>query len=505
MSKNLNFEELTSYCKKKGILYPSCLIYGGLSGFYEYGHIGLLIKRNLNNLWRNYFLNLNSNFVEIEGSYIMSENVFKASGHISNFYDPIITIKNSQETFRADKLIEEKMNIRVEEKSNEELLDIIKSNKLLPKNTNYDDVEIENLNLMFEVNVGPKKSQKAYLRPETAQTPFVNFKTQFELQRKKLPLGIASIGRAYRNEISPKNLVLRTRELEQAELQIFFNEKDMEIGHNNFFKENENETLQVLLKNKREEKQTQKITLKNLNELNKIPKMYLEYMLKVQIFYKDILKIDMEKFRFYELNDKEKAFYNKVHFDIEYNFESLNEWVEIGGIHYRGNHDLSAHQKVSKQSLEVFDEKYKEKVLPNVLELSFGVGRNFLTLFENNLKKNEERGNLVLDINKNLAPYKIGIFPLLKKDFLINKSNEICEILKKNNIKFLYDETGSIGKRYSRADEIGITYCLCVDFESCDKNENEKEKNRLNNFTIRNIKTGSQEIISLNELINFLN
>ena len=172
---------------------------------------------------KKYFLNLSPNSVEIDTGLIMHENVFKASGHLKNFFDPIVNIEGSEETFRADHLIEEKLDVRAEELTNEEQLKLIVENKLLGNDMDYSKVSVENLNMMFDVDMGPKKGTKAYLRPETAQSPFINFKAQYELQRRKLPMGLALIGKVFRNEISPRNMLLRTREVEQAELQIFFN------------------------------------------------------------------------------------------------------------------------------------------------------------------------------------------------------------------------------------------------------------------------------------------
>ena len=220
----LSSEDFATFCKKKGFIYPSSEIYGGLSGLYDYGHLGTLLKRNLENVWRKFFLGLHPNFFEIQAELIMHESVFKGSGHLENFNDPIVRCSKCEWSERADHFLEKHLDERFEELSGKELSEQIKKNKLgCPKcKSALGDVEI--FNMMFPVKLGAgSKTQTAYLRPETAQSPYVNFRMQYELQRKKLPLGLATIGRAFRNEISPRNMTLRMRALTQAELQIFFN------------------------------------------------------------------------------------------------------------------------------------------------------------------------------------------------------------------------------------------------------------------------------------------
>ena len=215
--------ELASFFKKKGFIYPSSEIYGGLAGFYDYGHMGTLLKRNFENLWRKYFLSLNPNYFEIETANVMHEKVFKASGHLENFIDPIVNCSKCNFNDRADHFVESHLDKKVEGFSQEQLTELINETGLkCPKcQSNFKPVSV--INMMFPLKMGVGSANTSYLRPETAQSPYVNFKLQYELLRKKLPLGLALIGRAYRNEISPRNLTLRQREFTQAELQIFFN------------------------------------------------------------------------------------------------------------------------------------------------------------------------------------------------------------------------------------------------------------------------------------------
>src|SRR3989338_1787444 len=223
-----NPKDLATFFKKKGFIYPSSEIYGGVAGLYDYGHLGTKLKKNFENLWRTYFLGLNDNFFEIETSVIMPEKVFRASGHLENFVDPLVKCKKCEYVERADHLIEKITTRRVEGFSAEELNELIQKNKIRCPQCKHELDKVSVQNLMFPLQMGANTSNQAYLRPETAQSPYVNFKLQYELLRKKLPLGLALIGRAYRNEISPRHLTLRQREFTQAELQIFFNPKNLD-------------------------------------------------------------------------------------------------------------------------------------------------------------------------------------------------------------------------------------------------------------------------------------
>ena len=460
-------EDLSSFMKRKGIVFQGSEIYGGLAGTWEFGHVGKAIKNNLEQTWKNFFLTLDDNFFEIEGSNIMPKPVFEASGHLDNFDDPLAECFSCGTTERADKIIEEKLNQREESATNEELLQILNRNNLNCPKCNKPFEKVSTFNMMFPITAGPKGGQVVYLRPETAQTPYLDFKLEYELTRKKLPLGLAVIGHAFRNEISPKNSLIRCREFEQAELQIFFNPKNInkeKISDTSNFSDVINEKLIVMLQNERDQS-LRKMTPEELLEYD-LPKFYVYYMAKVQHYILDILKIPKDKFRFYELNDKEKAFYNKNHFDIEVYSNELKEWVEIGGVHYRTDHDLGGHQKVSKTKLEILDEETKEHFIPHVLELSFGHWRNFYTVLDQHLHYDETRQNNVLRLPKKLASTKASIFPLLKKPEFEQLARQIHKDLTENDIVSSYDRSGSIGKRYFRADEIGTPYCITIDHNS---------------------------------------
>ncbi|MBS3166348.1 glycine--tRNA ligase [Candidatus Woesearchaeota archaeon] len=482
--------EFASFLKKKGFIYLSSGIYGGVAGLYDYGHLGTLLKHNFENQWRKYFLGLNPNFVEIETANIMHENVFRASGHLENFIDPVVKCSKCEFQDRADHFVEKNVKKRVEGFSLEQLTNLIKKNKLRCPLCKSEFLPVTILNMMFPLQMGVGSAQKAYLRPETAQSPYVNFKLQFELQRKKLPLGLGLIGRAYRNEISPRNLTLRQREFTQAELQIFFN-PDLIVEHPDF-EAVKDYPLRTLL----EEDRTKNVVVeRKASELVKkgLPKFYVYHLAKIQQFYFEVMNVPKEKFRLYQLDDKEKAFYNKYHFDLEVELSELG-FTEMGGLHYRTDHDLQGHQRVSKESMEIFDEESGKKFIPHVLELSFGVDRNVYALLDLNYVEDNERGNIVLPFPPRFAPFFVGVFPLVKnKEEVTGKAKEVFALINDNFAGF-YDETGSIGKRYARSDEMGVPYCITIDFDTLNDQA----------VTVRDRNTTKQDRVKIAQLKEYL-
>tara|TARA_Y100000310_G_scaffold343481_1_gene451342 strand:- start:204 stop:1640 length:1437 start_codon:yes stop_codon:yes gene_type:complete len=461
-------------------MYPSSDIYGGLAGIYDYGHLGTLLKRNFENTWRTFFLNLHHNYYEIETANVMHENVFRASGHLENFIDPIAKCSKCGNIERADHLVEKELKKRVEELTPGELTSLIKKHNITCHKCHKAFEPVTVLNMMFPVIMGVGKQTRAYLRPETAQGPYVNFKTQFELQRKKLPLGLALIGRAYRNEISPRHFTLRQREFTQSELQIFFDPDT--IDEHPDFNSIKNKKLNVVLVGDRRDG-VKEVKASDLN----FPKFYVYHLAKIQEFYFDVLKVDKKKFRLYQLNDKEKAFYNKYHFDVEVDLHEVG-WTEVGGLHYRTNHDLEGHEKVSGESMHVtVNEK---KFIPHVLELSFGVDRNTYMLVDQNY---EERDHVVLGIPSKLTPFFCAVFPLVKnKHSIVKKAKQVYGSL--IGYSCFYDEVASVGRRYARADEIGIRYCITVDFDTLDDNS----------VTIRDRESTKQIRIKIDTLLDTL-
>jgi glycyl-tRNA synthetase len=458
-------EKITNIATKRGFFYPSAEIYGSKAGFWTYGHLGTLMKNKWENLWRDYFLNLSDNYFEIHDCNILPKEVFKSSGHLENFNDPLTTCKKCGFRFRADELIEDELNKNVESLTAEQMYKIIKDNKLkCPKCNSPTLSKIEWFNMMFDIKVGAKKNEIMYLRGETAQSPYLAFKRQILALREKIPMGLAIIGNAFRNEISPRQGFFRLREFTQAELQIFFDpEKINEAEDWNSIK---NYKLRLFLIKNRKQNKIIEITCEKTNKELKLPKFYVYHAAKIQQFYINILKIPKDKFRFRELSEKERAFYNRIHFDIEINLETLGGFKEVGGLHYRGDHDLGGHQKGSKDKLEIL--KNGKKLLPHVLELSFGVDRNIWTLLD--IFYREEKERTYFDFPALISPFETAVFPLVRnKQPLLKKSKEVYEFLRKN-FKTFYDETGSIGRRYRRAEEVGINSMITVDFDTLKDN-----------------------------------
>lgn len=450
--KSDKISKIEDVAKRRGFFWISNEIYGGLSGFYDYAHLGTAIKRRWENTWRAFFLD--ENFYEIEPTDIMPEDVFKASGHIQSFVDPIVKCKKCGTTERADHIVEEELKETFEGLSPKDLSALIKKHDIKCKKCKGELEEVGLLNMMFPVTIG-SNGQNAYLRPETAQGAYVNFNQEFECLRKKLPLGLAIIGRAYRNEISPRNVLLRMREFSQAELQIFFNPD--KINEHDNFKDVSSYKLIVLSVANRKTGKAQEISCKDALKKLGLPQFYVYYMAKVQQFYLDVIKIPKDVFRFKELNEEERAFYNKYHWDIELNL-SLG-WKELAGVHYRTSHDLDGHKKTSKKDLSVFvDEK---KFVPHVIELSFGVDRNILALLE--LFYAEEKERTIFRFPYSLAPYDVGVFPLVNKDKLPEIAKEVKKILREAGLAVFYDDSGSIGRRYRRMDEIGVGASITID------------------------------------------
>ena len=487
--KRKKIEIINAIALKRGFYMPSAEIYGGkadVAGLYSYGHLGKAIKTKFENLWRNFFLKLHDNFYEIEGTCILPKIVFEASGHLEHFNDPLVECLKCHFRFRADHLIEDELNINVEGLSIDDMNKLIKKNKLkCPKCNSSQLGDVAFFNMMFPVTLGAKSHEvNAYLTPETAQQSYLAFKREFEALRRKLPLGLAVIGKVFRNEISPRQLFFRLREFTQAELQIFIAEDMLE---KDLFGEWEN-----IKKNKVKVKLAkEKIhKLYSLEQLSKYyPKLYLYFLYKIHQFYIEKLKIPRQKFRFRELGEEERAFYNKAHFDIELDIESLGGFKEVAGLHYRSDYDLSRHQQHSKENMEIFYDG--KKVMPHVIELSFGVDRNIFAFLDIFFEEEKERN--VFHFPSSIAPIEISVFPLVNKDGLPEKAKKVYGLLKQYFTCF-YDESDSIGRRYRRQDEIGTPFCITIDYQTL----------KDNTVTIRDRDSMKQERIAIDDLINHL-
>jgi len=467
-------DKILDIAKRRGFFWQDSLIHGPLAGFYDYGHLGCLLKSKWQDLWRDFFIGMDDNFYEIAVCSVMPEHVFKASGHLASFVDPVVRCRKCGNMERADQIIEANLKENFEGASLERMSQIIKEHNIRCPKCGGQFEETGILNMMFPLSVGTgEEARKAYLSPETAQGAYINFKLEFECLRRKLPMGLAIVGKAYRNEISPRNVLIRQREFTQAELQIFF-DPDTVTEHPKFG-EVEHYKLRVFPARNRESGIIEELPASEVVSSLGLPKFYVYHMAKIQQFYMDVLRLPREIFRFRQLTDEEKAFYNKYHWDIELNLESLGGFKEVAGLHYRTDHDLVGHQKVSGQSQEVnVDGK---KFIPHVLELSFGVDRNIYALFELSLAHEEivdgrrqetpsDQKRDVLKFPRLVSPQDAGIFPLVNKDGLPEKSREIQRLLKEHRFHVFYDGSGSIGRRYRRIDEIGVAAGITVDYDS---------------------------------------
>ena len=423
-----SMETLVALCKNRGFIYPGSEIYGGLANTWDYGPLGNELKNNVKNAWRKKFIQEQKNVVGLDSAILMNPETWVASGHVGGFSDPLIDCRECKTRHRADKLIEEwahkqGKDMIADGMSEKELIDFINKNNIPCPNcgkTNFTD--IRKFNLMFKTSQGVTEDKKSeiYLRPETAQGIFVDFKNVLRTSRKKLPMGIAQIGKAFRNEITPGNFIFRTREFEQMEME-FFCKPGTDLEWFKYWKD------------------------------------YAENWLLS-------LGMKKENIRLRDHGKEELVFYSKATTDIEFNFPF--GWGELWGIADRTDYDLSRHMEHSKQDLTYQDVETGEKYIPYVIEPSLGADRVVLAFLCNAYEEEEiAEGDVrtVLHLHPSLAPYKVAILPLSKK--LSEKANEVYDKLSK---KFMcdYDETGSIGKRYRRQDEIGTPFCVTIDFDT---------------------------------------
>ncbi len=447
-------EDLESMCKRRGYIWQSAEIYGGEAGFYDYGHLGARLKDNWDGCWKDYFLGLDENYHMIYTPTVMPYRVLKASGHVDQFSDILIGCERCRASYRADTLIEEETGENAEWMDKNDVEEKIAEIGLKCPSCGGKFSQPEDFNMMFSVDIGPTGDRDGFLRPETAQGTFINFSREFRALRKKMPMGLATIDRAYRNEISPRQGVYRLREFTQAELQIFF----VPEIHSEFFekkyKASEKREINMLRVDWEETKSI------HVDELDDLPDFYRYHLLKMYEFYTDVMNLDEEKVRMRELGEKEKAFYNKIHFDVEVDFSTLGGWKEVSGLHYRGDYDLSKHQKESGNKMSIPTDEGRK--IPHVIELSFGVDRNIWSLLDHGFKSEDRDW---LNLPDKMAPYQAAVFPLVRKDGLPEKSREVFEALN-STYRMFWDKSGSIGKRYARQDEIGTPYCITVDYDT---------------------------------------
>jgi glycyl-tRNA synthetase len=480
-----NYEFIMKLALERGFYFPSCEIYADApAGFWEYGPRGVSLKNKFIDLWRRELVRRDS-MMEIDGSQIMSKSVFVASGHIGNFTDPIIKCKKCNSTFRADRYVNEKTGENVPERTfDEEISQLITKYQLKCQNCEGDFGDVTRFNMMFRVGIGPA-AEEAYLRPETCQTIFVDFVRVFKTMRGKLPLGIAQIGKSFRNEIAPRQSLLRLREFYQAEIEVFCNPSKLDDLPR--FEQVKNTVLHIY-----DERETV-IRVKAGEALQEgiLPNKLVAYYLSLLNEFYSKTGIDMKRTRFRRLSDTEKAFYASIAFDFE--VETSIGWLELVACNYRSDYDLKGHSATSKQNLEVIDPLDQSKVLPHVFELSMGVDRSLYTILEHSYFQDFEHDNrIVLKLKPYLAPVSVGVLPLTNKDGLAEKAEGIYADLKQDFDTFL-DVSGSIGRRYRRLEEIGTPFAVTID----------KITMQDDTVTIRDRDSMQQKRIPVSELGNF--
>ena len=432
---NKTIEKIVSLCKRRGFIFQSSDIYGGFAAVYDYGPLGIELKNSIAQLWWKEMTQAHENIVGLDSGILMHPRIWEASGHVGAFHDPLVDCRQCKARYRADELTETPEEVNWQE---------LKCSKC---GTTGNLTDPRQFNLMFKTHAGPveESGAEAYLRPETAQGIYVNYQLVQGAMRLKVPFGIAQVGKAFRNEIVARNFIFRTREFEQMEMQYF-----VKPG-----------TDDKLLK---------------------------EWKEKRFQFYLDVLGITDSKLRFHEHGENELAHYAKEAWDIEYEFPF--GWSEIEGVHNRTDFDLARHEEFSGKNLSYFDQPNNERFLPYIIETSAGLNRMLLTVLTDAYWEDEENKRVVMKLHPRLAPVKAVVCPLIKKDGLPEKAREIMDMLKPH-FKVIYDQQGSIGKRYYRQDEAGTPFGITVDHQS-------KEDNTI---TLRHRDTQQQDRVSADQLL----
>ncbi len=459
MSTKLTLETLTAFCKRRGFVYPSSEIYGGLAGVYDYGHYGTMLKKNISDAWWKAMIQERDDIVGLDSAIFMHPTTWKASGHVDSFNEALIDCKTCKFRLRADHLLE-KFDINADqmplEQMNMHLAELRTANKLKCPNCGGSDLtEARQINQLIRTNFGKpdlnlatmQDTDLVYPRGETCQGIYLNYKNVVDTMRVKLPFGIAQIGKAFRNEVIARQFIFRTREFEQMEMQYFVSPEIMQESYDNW-----------------------KATRWN--------------------WYLNVLELPEAKLKWKK--HEKLAHYAKEAYDVQYDFTCLGGYQEVEGIHQRGDWDLTQHAKFSGQKLDWFDQKTNTRFIPHIMETSVGLNRLVLAVIDNayteeDLKEGKSR--VVLKLPYSLAPIKAAIFPLQKDDKLRDIASKLYHDLKKE-IAVEYDDSGNIGKMYRRQDEIGTPYCITVDYQTTEDNT----------VTIRNRDTMQQERVLLSEV-----
>ncbi len=453
----VTMEKIVSLARRRGFVFPGSEIYGGLANTWDFGPLGVELKRNIKNAWWEFFVHGREDVVGIDGGIILHPRTWEASGHVQEFHDPLVDCRNCHSRYRADTLIEDKLGRSVEGLPPAELTEIIRSSNIAcPFCGVRDWTDVRQFNLMFQTVLGPveESGTPVYLRPETAQAIFLDYRSVLQTSRAKIPMGIAQVGKAFRNEITPGNFIFRLLEFEIMEIEYFFRETEWESTF---------ETWLQLIRD----------------------------------FYRTI-GLRPDKVRTREHAAEEMSHYSKRTVDYEYLFPF--GWKELCGLAYRTDFDLSHHSEYSGVDLSYFDQQSGERFTPHVIEPAMGVERLLLTLLLDAYDEEETEDvngkpytRVVLRLHPKVAPYQVAVLPLMRKPELVDKASEIQAILRRS-FSVEYDETQSIGRRYRRQDEIGTPFCVTIDYETLDDHA----------VTIRERETMAQERIAIRDLPQFL-
>lgn len=439
---DVKLEDIVSLCKRRGFVFQASEIYGGLAGFYDYGPLGTELVNNIKQEWWKAMVRERDNIFGVDGAIIQNPKLWEASGHVAGFTDPLVEDLVTKKRYRADHLA------GVDSNNLDELNELLKDKKSPDGNPLG---PVRTFNMMMKTFVGPLEDQDsiAYLRPETAGSIFTNYENVRETMRAKIPFGIAQIGKAFRNEISPRDFIFRVRELEQMEMQYFIKADTQE-------------------------------------------KIYEEWRQFAWNFLIERLGISKESLQWHEHAEDERAHYASAAHDIYFKFP--HGFKELWGTHNRTDYDLSSHAKVSGKDLSYFDDATRERFIPYVIESSVGVGRMFMAVMTDAYHEEAVNGEkrVVLKLKPELAPYRFAVSPLLKnKPELVEKAREVFAVLKKKHGNVMWDDNGNIGKRYRRQDEIGTPYCVVIDFETIEGD---------GTVTIRDRDTTEQKRVAISDI-----
>ncbi len=458
MTSESRLEKIVSLAKRRGFVFPGSEIYGGLSGTWDYGPLGVALKKNIENLWWRYFVESRTDMYGLDSAILMNPKVWESSGHVGGFSDPLVSDVKTKKRYRADHLLEE-VGVDPTGMTVEQMGEAIKDKKITSPDGNELTVP-QQFNMMFKTSVGSVDGADTavYLRPETAQGMFVNFKNILDTFHPRLPFGIAQIGRNFRNEIAPRDFIFRVRELEIMEFEYFLEERAWQEQ--------------------------------------------FDYWADQMMGWFKLLGFAHDDIHQIEIPDGERAHYSKRTVDFHFNFP--HKFDEIGGLAYRTDFDLKNHIEHSGVDLRYMDPTTNEKFVPHVLEPTFGLGRHLLAVLAKAYTEDELGGEsrVFLRLPPHLAPIKVAVFPLLKnKPELVARAREVFLNLKKTIPQIMWDDNGNIGKRYRRQDEIGTPWCITIDFDTVGLGEKTELKDTV---TVRDRDTGEQKRMLIGELDRYI-